>query len=244
MEAEPTSDGPPSDGAGFARLVAACAAGTSPLGDVRRLANEQGVRRVILVEGVSDRAALEAVAVRLGRRLDDDGIAVIPMGGAMSVARFLRVLGPEGLGLQLSGLCDAGEERFFRRGLEAAGLGVSSTREGLEALGFGICDADLEDEMIRALGTATVEQVIADEGDAVAFGTFQKQPSQRTQPLDRQLHRFFGTIGGRKERYGRALASRLDPDALPRPVRVALEGGTAASPDAVPREGSHDTGSA
>jgi hypothetical protein len=147
----------------------------------------------------------------------------------MSIARFLRVLGREGLGLPLSGLCDAREESFFRRGLEAAALGSRLTREGLEALGFGICDADLEDEMIRALGTAAVERVIADEGDAAAFGTFQKQPYQRTRPLDRQLHRFFGTIGGRKEQYGRALASRLDPDALPRPLRIALDGGTATS---------------
>jgi len=192
--------------------------------DLQSLATDLRVRRVILVEGVSDRAAIEALAELLGRRLEEEGIGIIPMGGAMSIGRFLRVLGPEGLGVLLSGLCDAREERFFRRGLEAAGIGSNLDREGLEALGFAICDADLEDEMIRALGTETVEQVIADEGDLAAFRTFQKQPYQRTQPLDRQVHRFFGTIGGRKERYGRALASRLDPDAIPRPLLLALNG--------------------
>jgi hypothetical protein len=244
MSAEATRDRDGSSRAGFPGLVAACAAGTIPLTDVASLAAELKVRRVILVEGVSDRAAFEAVAERLGRRLEDEGIAIIPMGGAMSIARFLRVLGPEGLGLQLSGLCDAREASFFRRALEAAELGSHLTREGIEGLGFGICDADLEDEMIRALGTDAVEQVIADEGDGVAFATFQKQPFQRTQPLDRQLHRFFGTIGGRKEQYGRALASRLDADALPRPLRIALDGGAAASPDPVPRRSSGDTGTA
>ena len=237
-----------SEPARFPRVVAACAAGSASLADVQTLAAGLGVRRVILVEGVSDRAAFEALAVRLGRRLEDDGIAVIPMGGAMSIGRFLRVLGPEGLGLQLSGLCDSREESFFRRGLEAAGLGSNLTREGLEALGFAICDADLEDEMIRALGTDTVEQVISDEGDLAAFGTFQKQPFQRTQPLDRQMHRFFGTIGGRKERYGRALASRLDPDAIPRPLLLALEGAPRrhppSSPNGVPRGRPRDTGNA
>ncbi len=228
----------------FARVVAACAAGSIPLADVKDLAVELSVQRAILVEGVSDRAALEAVAERLGRRLEDEGIAIIPMGGAMSIGRFLRILGPEGLGLQLSGLCDAREESFFRRGLEAAGLGSQLTREGLEALGFAICDADLEDEMIRALGTDAVKQIIADEGDGMVFATFQKQPFQRSQPLDRQLHRFFGSVGGRKERYGRALGSRLDPDTLPRPLRTALAGGTAVSPDAVPRDSSPDGGTA
>jgi hypothetical protein len=208
----------------FPSLVAACAAGTVSIDDVRALAAELGLRRAILVEGVSDRAAFDALAVLLARNLDDEGIVIIPMGGAMSVARFLRVLGPEGAGLQLSGLCDAREESIFRRGLEAAGLGSVLTREELEAKGFGICDADLEDEMIRALGTTAVEQVIADEGDLPTFRTFQKQPYQRTQSLDLQLHRFFGTTGGRKEQYGNALASRLDADGIPRPLRIALDG--------------------
>jgi hypothetical protein len=56
-----------------------------------------------------------------------DGVAVVPIGGAQSIGRFLRHYGPEGLGVRLAGLCDAGEERDYRRGLERAGLGAELT---------------------------------------------------------------------------------------------------------------------
>ena len=36
----------------------------------------------------------------------------------------------------------------------------------MEALGFFVCDADLEDELIRALGVATVERLIESAGRA------------------------------------------------------------------------------
>jgi hypothetical protein len=206
----------------FPDLVAQCAAGTLPLDTLEAAANELAIRRVILVEGVSDRAAIASLAAILGRNLENERIAVIPMGGAMSIGRFIRVLGPEGLDLVLSGLCDVGEESFFRRSLEAAGVGSNLTRERLEQLGFYVCDADLEDELIRALGAPTIEQAFADEGDLAAFRVFQNQPFQRTQTLDRQLHRFLGTIGGRKERYGGVLAARLEPPDIPRPLLLLL----------------------
>ena len=47
----------------------------------------------------------------------------MPIGGAQAIGRYLNRYGPRGLGLTLAGLCDAGEEREFRRGLERAGLG-------------------------------------------------------------------------------------------------------------------------
>lgn len=184
-----------------------------------------GLHRVILVEGVSDRAALLALAERRGRHLEAEGIAIVAMGGATNLGRFLGELGPEGLNLSLGGLCDAGEEGVFRRYLEAAGLGSDLTRERLEALGFYVCDRDLEDELIRALGTEGTEQVIADEGELATFRTFQSQPHQRGRPIEQQLHRFIGTLGGRKERYARAFIEHLAPDAVPRPIELVLASG-------------------
>jgi hypothetical protein len=180
------------------------------------------VNRVILVEGVSDRAALTALAERQGRRLDEEGISVVAMGGAMSLGRFLGELGPVGPDLSLGGLCDAAEEPVFRRYLEAAGLGTELSRDGLEALGFYVCVADLEDELIRALGTEGTQQMIADEGELAIFRTFQNQPHQRDRTIEQQLHRFIGTLGGRKERYARAFIRHLDPDDVPRPIRLVL----------------------
>jgi len=103
-------------------------------------------RAVALVEGVSDQLALEALARRRGRNLDAEGIAILPMGGATNIGRFLNRLGPQGLDVKLAGLCDAAEEGAFKRGLERAGIGSELTRAGMEQLGFYVCVADLEDE--------------------------------------------------------------------------------------------------
>lgn len=111
----------------------------------------------MLVEGISDQRALEALAERRGRNLDAEGISMVPIGGAQSIGRFLKVFGPQGLNVRLAGLCDAGEEGDYRRGLERTGLGSDLTRVDMERLGFYVCVADLEDELIRALGAATVE---------------------------------------------------------------------------------------
>ena len=86
------------------------------------LATAAGARAVILVEGTSDQAALEALAERRGRVLGAQGVAIVPMGGATNIGRFLDLFGPRGLGVRLAGLCDAAEEGCFRRALEQAGL--------------------------------------------------------------------------------------------------------------------------
>src|SRR5262245_55962652 len=115
----------------------------------RRRHNAVMTRAVVLVEGISDRLALEALAARRGRDLDAEGISVIAMGGAHAVGGALRSVEP---GVRIAGLCDAGEEDAFRRALEANGVGAAVDRAQLEALGFYVCDADLEDELVRAVG--------------------------------------------------------------------------------------------
>ena len=87
------------------------------------LASSDGVRTVVLVEGRSDQAAVEALAVRRNRDLAGEGVAVVAVGGATTVGRFVDRYGPAGLGLELAGLCDAGEEGSYRRALQKAGLG-------------------------------------------------------------------------------------------------------------------------
>jgi OLD-like protein len=90
-----------------------------------------GARAVVLVEGASDRSALEALAARTGRDLPEEGVAVLAIGGAQAIRRSLELYGPRGLDLRLAGLCDAGEEEHFRRALELAGLDPGPTRKGL-----------------------------------------------------------------------------------------------------------------
>ena len=93
-----------------------------------------GLRAVVLVEGLSDRAALHALAERRGRDLDAEAVSVVPIGGAQALGRFLPRLGPQGMDVRLAGLCDAGEEGAYRRALERAGLGPVRTRSDLERL--------------------------------------------------------------------------------------------------------------
>ena len=140
------------------------------------------------------------------------------MGGARNIRRFLELFGPGGLDVRLAGLCDAGEEGDFRRGLERAGLGSNLRRADMEALGFYVCVADLEDELIRCLGAAGVEQVVEAQGELASFRTFQQQPAWRGRRSQAQLRRFIGTHSGRKIRYARLLVDALELTSVPRPL--------------------------
>jgi hypothetical protein len=94
-----------------------------------------GARTVVLVEGTSDRVALQALAERRGRSLEAEGVSVVPMGGATNIGWFLELFGPRGLDLRLTGFCDAAEEDWFRRGLQRAGLGPAPAPAGRGAVG-------------------------------------------------------------------------------------------------------------
>jgi hypothetical protein len=176
-------------------------------------------RAVVLVEGTSDQRALETLAERRGRDLGAEGVAIVPIGGAQSVSRYLRHFGPDGLDLALAGLCDAGEEREFRRGLERTGLGVDLTRAGMESLGFYVCELDLEDELVRALGAPVVESILEAQGELRSFRTYQKQEAHRTRALEQQLR---GFMTNRKIRYARLLVEALDLARVPRPLDRVL----------------------
>jgi hypothetical protein len=177
---------------------------------------------VVLVEGTSDQHALAALAARRGRNLDAEGISIVPMGGARSIRRFLELFGPQGFDVKLAGLCDAGEEGDFQRGLQQAGLGSHLTRAALESVGFFVCVADLEDELIRSLGADAVEHALGLHDDLESFRIFQKQPAQRGRTNVEQLRRFMGTRSGRKTQYARFLVDALDLTRVPRPLDLVL----------------------
>ena len=185
--------------------------------------DDTDLRVVVLVEGRSDKAALEALAVRRGRDLADDGVAVVSVGGATNVGKFVTHFGPGGLDLRLTGLYDIAEMGSYRRALQRAGLGSNLGRSDLERLGFHACVDDLEDELIRALGPDAVVQVIEAEGELRSFRILQQQPAQRAWSVEAQLHRFMGSKGGRKVRYARLLVDALDLGRVPRPLDAVLD---------------------
>ena len=179
-------------------------------------------RAVVLVEGDSDRLALETLARRLQRNLSADGVMIVPMGGSKSITTFLERFGPAGLSVRLAGLCDSGEVDDFRRGLVRAGLTDDATPSEMDRLGFYVCVADLEDELIRALGDETVADVVRALGEGEQLRTFRKQPQWRDRAPAEQLRRFFGTNSGRKARAAVALVEALDMTRVPRPLEAVL----------------------
>lgn len=177
------------------------------------------LRSIVLVEGKSDGAAVQALARRQGRDLDAEGVSIVAMGGYGNVGRFLERYGPSGLDIRLAGLYDAPEERHFRRALARAGLGSNLTRADLEALGFYACDVNLEDELTRALGPAAMEELLGAQGELGAFRTYQKQPAHRGEPIETQLR---GFLWNRKLEYGVLIIETLDLDRVPRPLAGVL----------------------
>src|SRR5580765_7488603 len=164
---------------------------------------------VVLVEGASDRRAVETLARRRGRNLQAEGVAIVPMGGYGNLPRVLE----QYRDIPVAGLYDAGEERHFLRALRCA------DRDELELIGFYACTRDLEDELTRAVGPAGMERVLAEQGELRAFRTYQKQLAHRDRPLEEQLH---GFMWNRKQRYAVLLVDALDLERIPRPLDRVL----------------------
>ena len=133
----------------------------------------------------------------------------MPIGGAQSIGRFLKRFGPDGLDVKLAGLCDAGEEGDFRRGLERAGLGSDLTRAEMERLGFYVCVADLEDELIRALGAdARWSRSWTLRATLDPSAPSRSSLEWRGRATEEQLRRFMGSGGRRKTPLWAACSSR------------------------------------
>jgi len=153
---------------------------------------------VVVVEGESDRAALEVLSERMSIKLPP----VIVLGGAHGIRRPLHDLE----GQDVLGLVDANERHVF---------------EDL-ADEIYVCEPDLEGELTRALGVAGVEAVIAAQGELASYRRLQGQPAQRQQPADRQLARFLGGRSGNKLRYARLLAAAVPLERTPPPLAALL----------------------
>jgi hypothetical protein len=167
---------------------------------------------VVLVEGITDRLALEAVADRIG--LDLACVEIVPIGGAQAIRRAAA----EYEGEHVVGLCDAGEERFFRRVLGDATF---------------VCRKDIEDELLRAVGVPRVEELLAAQsavgvprveellaaqGELTTFRHFQNQPAWRGRSAAEGLPRWLQSADRRRYRYLPLLVEALEPDEIPAPL--------------------------
>jgi hypothetical protein len=178
---------------------------------------------VVLLEGPSDVAAVRAVAAAYGVTDSVHRYRLVDMGGVTNIRRHLQAIRSASVPVRVMGMCDAGEARYFVRALQA----MSDGRHGevdLALPGFVVCEADLEDELLRALGPERVLAVLHRLGLRETLATFQRQPAWRHRPLHEQLHRFAGVASGRKTLLAGALAEALAPDDVPVPLRRLVAG--------------------
>jgi len=179
------------------------------------------VRTLVLVEGDSDVAALRALARLLGCDLDPHRIYIQSAHGVTNYSRLLVEFLRTHPGGRFCGMYDAADEGHVRRALAYAGIPIDAD-ECLESFGFFACVADLEDELVRALGVEAVERVLEAQGELTSFRRFQAMPQHRRTPVHPQLRRFLGTRATRKIRSAQRLVEALDPARLPRPLEQLM----------------------
>jgi putative ATP-dependent endonuclease of OLD family len=106
-------------------------------------------RRVVVVEGISDRIVLEQLAELTDRNLDRLGVSLIEAGGFGDMGPLDKLFGVNGFGVPMSQLIDEDAEVTV-----ASQLGV--TVADLSARSVWVSRADLEDEYVEALGSGVV----------------------------------------------------------------------------------------
>lgn len=114
-------------------------------------------RRVMLVEGVSDRILVRRVSELLGIDLDRAGVVVLELDGAGSFPAAYGLLGPEGFDVPMVGICDEDARETW-----AEAVGVEPAE--LEGAGYVVCDPDLEEAYIDRLGVDVVVEMLLSGG--------------------------------------------------------------------------------
>ena len=103
----------------------------------------------------------------------------------------------------------------------SVGLPVDETSD-LDEVGFFRCEADLEDELIRALGLDRVEAVIAAAGETRSLHLLAQMPAQRGWSRLAVVRRFLCSQSGRKARYAALFVEALDLSRVPPPLGEVL----------------------
>lgn len=175
------------------------------------------VRTLVLVEGDSDAGAVRALADLIGCDLDSLHIQIRSAHGVTNFPQLLAEFVRTNPRTKFCGMYDVADEQHVRRALAHVSVPIAAD-EPLESFGFFACVADLEDELLRALGAEAVERVLEAQGELYSFRRFQAMPQHRRKPVHHQLRRFLGTRATRKIRSAQHLVEALDLARLPRPL--------------------------
>jgi hypothetical protein len=167
----------------------------------------------VLVEGESDRRALLTLAPRLGVPTPE----ITVLDGITNLRKHLA--GPDRAPVLL--LHDRGESAYVVRVLTDSPPDVRRF----------VCDLDLEDELIRAVGVPGVLAVVEARGERPAYDRMAQQPAQRGRPDAQRLRRWLGARSGHKLTYAGYLAEAVPLGSVPAPLRDLLTASGAWSRD-------------
>lgn len=106
-------------------------------------------RRIITVEGLSDRVVLERVAELTDRNLDRLGVSVIETDGSAEIKAIAKLFGPSGFDLKISRLIDLDAQATTEA---ATGIAVAA----FSSSSVWVSNVDLEAEYVQALGASDV----------------------------------------------------------------------------------------
>src|SRR5206468_8152552 len=141
----------------------------------RTMGTTTRIRTLVLVEGDSDVSAVRALANLIGCDLGLYDIQIRSCHGVTNFSRVLAEFVRAHPGAEFCGMYDVADEWHVRRALANVSISVAA-HESLESVGFFACVADLEDELIRALGAEAVERVLEAQAELISFRRFQAMP--------------------------------------------------------------------
>ena len=138
-------------------------------------------RRIILVEGITDRLIVERVAQVTGRDLDRLGVSLVQTDGVGKMIPFDKVFGSEGFDVPIYRLIDSDAAQDAA---ERMHVPVSK----LETRHVFVSQRDLEDEYVRGLGADVVWGALR-EGGLVALSVLKAWRAQwRAQARETAQH--------------------------------------------------------
>ena len=114
-------------------------------------------RRVVAVEGISDRIILEQAADLTNRNLDRLGVSLLEVRGVKEMGPVDKLFGAAGFDIPMSLLVDEDAEQYMARKLDV-------TATDLPSRSVWVSRADLEAEYVTALGATNVWNALVGQG--------------------------------------------------------------------------------
>lgn len=158
---------------------------------------------VILVEGDADRVIVEAVAEKLGIKLDRLGAVVVELHGADKFKNVFPLLGPDGFGPTLLGLVDEKESGSWFNAFKGKKRTIVNKK-------IFVSEVDLEDEYSRALGGPAVARALISGGLCRERGILQSTEAKKIEEISAEAAAKF--CRGRKVEAATCVSEALTPE--------------------------------